>query len=113
MPPEILKDRYAQYTSDQHSLLNGRYLQIKQERPTLARRRLRLIHAGRLLSDGSYLFQILQPHEQRKSRAIDDKDEGTHGTPTVPFPIWLHCSVGAEMTGTEAEAEDLKTQVRC
>lgn len=41
-----------------------------------------------------------------------DTDSATGGDDAGALdPVWLHCSIGAEMTDGEAEAEDMKTQV--
>lgn len=77
------------------------------ERPTLQHRRLRLIHAGRLLTDGTYLYIWLASLEERQKRAkaIEGADDSVETTanPTTGA-AWLHCSIGAEETEGEIEA---------
>jgi hypothetical protein len=84
------------------------------------RRRLRLIHAGRLLPDGTQLVSWLGTHEERQQRATtrgkDDVADPTSllpaatGGASAPVP-WLHCSVGATISDGEDEGET-QTQVR-
>jgi len=83
------------------------------------RRRLRLIHAGRLLPDGTQLASWLGTHEERQQRAAtkgkDDAADPSSLLPAAtgaPAPVpWLHCSVGATISDGEEEGET-QTQVR-
>jgi hypothetical protein len=91
--------------------------QIREERPQLQRRRLRLIHAGRLLTDNTQLASWLSTLEERQQRAATkDKDDADSSiAPTAPGPSsvsWLlHCSVGPPLSEGE-EDDDVQAQVR-
>ncbi|KIM45045.1 hypothetical protein M413DRAFT_327737 [Hebeloma cylindrosporum] len=69
---------------------------IRDARPELHNHRLRLIHSGRLLTDGTPLLNSL--NEQRENH--DDRSSSTKPTTT-----WIHCSVGPLIAG---ELEDDK-----
>ena len=99
--------------------------QIREERPKLHRRRLRLIHAGRLLADGTQISSWLGTLEERQQRAatkVKDKSDpsilptalptssSSASAPAVAVP-WLHCSVGAQLSDGEEEGE-AQPQVR-
>ncbi|KAG9019272.1 hypothetical protein FRB90_004541 [Tulasnella sp. 427] len=87
--------------------------QIRLMRPSLEKRRLRLIHSGRLLTDGTFLFSwiaSLEEHQRRANidtgasrpstdSAVGDDPTGSHR----PEPIWLHCSIGPEIQEEEEE----------
>ncbi|KAH9851745.1 DUF2407 ubiquitin-like domain-containing protein [Lenzites betulinus] len=84
---------------------------IRIARPELKDRRLRLIHAGQLLADGTPLYSRIASEEQRRHRsevAVDDEQE-----PTTPGSstgtAWLHCSVGPQLSEGEAEEDKLQT----
>jgi hypothetical protein len=95
--------------------------QIREARPKLQRRRLRLIHAGRLLADGTHLESWLGTLEERQQRAAATraaKDEPDPSIlPNAPPPSsaaalpWLHCSVGAQLSDGEEDGE-VQPQVR-
>jgi len=94
--------------------------QIREVRPKLQRRRLRLIHAGRLLADGTQLASWLGTLEERQQRtATKVKDESDPSVlPNAPPPRsataavpWLHCSVGAQLSDGEEDGE-AQPQVR-
>ncbi|KAH8113514.1 DUF2407 C-terminal domain-containing protein [Phellopilus nigrolimitatus] len=88
--------------------------QIRAARPQAAQRRLRLIYAGRILSDAVILVDwlgALERHQQRASAS--DTQEGGGSLSAVegdgaagPAPTWLHCSVGAEIVEADEEAGD-------
>jgi len=85
------------------------YCQIRDVRPELQRRRLRLIHSGRLLTDGTFIYPWLTSLEDKQRRAI--KEVTTEEIPDVSQALtWLHCSVGPEFT--QEEEEENLTQVR-
>ena len=86
------------------------YGQIRDARPELQRRRLRLIHSGRLLTDGTYIYSWLTSLEDKQRRAVREvtTEEVQSASQTL---TWLHCSVGPELTQEEEEEENL-TQVR-
>ncbi|KAF8312993.1 hypothetical protein DL93DRAFT_2081687 [Clavulina sp. PMI_390] len=91
---------------------------IRVARPTLARRKLRLIHAGRLLTPGTLLHGWLVSLETRQSSsarrlvisspAADSKTaKDGIATGTVSWDsgdVYIHCSIGAEIP--EGEVED-------
>ena len=106
-----------------HCLLYASYVphlhrQIREARPKLQRRRLRLIHAGRLLTDGTQISSWLGTLEERQQRAATKvKDEtdpsilptalltGGSSSASVSAVPWLHCSVGAQLSDGEEERE--------
>lgn len=65
-------------------------------------RRLRLIHSGRLLTDGTFIYGWLKSLEEHQRRAhgttLESGGDGDQGTST-----WLHCSIGMEMQEDEEE----------
>ncbi|GAA98034.1 uncharacterized protein L969DRAFT_46117 [Mixia osmundae IAM 14324] len=104
---------------------------IRLLRPTIATRRLRLIHIGRVLTDGTLLVPWMlsllarqkRQEEETQSRFIDDaldvvkqvrsaaatSLEGSSArsaavAPEEIKPLWLHCSVGEEETEIDAAA---------
>ena len=82
--------------------------QIKHARPELIDRRLRLIHAGRLLTDGTLLYSWITTLEERQRRATENGDAAeTAGASTT----WLHCSIGPKIEEGD-EAEEGRLQVR-
>ena len=90
--------------------------QIREERPQLQRRRLRLIHAGRLLPDKTQLTSWLGTLEERQQRAAATTTKGKEEADSSVLPAaapapWLHCSVGAQLTDGEEDGET-QTQVR-
>jgi DUF2407 ubiquitin-like domain len=96
------------------------WAQIRVARPQLQCRRLRLIHSGRLLTDGTHLASWFGTLEERQQRAATKgKDEfDTLTSLNSPGPSaqqgsvpWLHCSVGAPLSDGE-EDSDAQPQVR-
>lgn len=84
--------------------------QVRDARPELQRRRLRLIHSGRLLTDGTFIYSWLTSLEDKQRKAV--KEVTAEEVPSVSQALtWLHCSVGPELTQEEEEEENL-TQVR-
>ncbi|KAF8160865.1 DUF2407 C-terminal domain-containing protein [Crassisporium funariophilum] len=79
---------------------------IREARPELHDRRLRLIHAGRMLSDGTFLYLWLLSLEERQQRANADDGLSAPNSKTT----WIHCSVGPTMEAGEAEADDTNVQ---
>ncbi|KAF8327474.1 DUF2407 C-terminal domain-containing protein [Cantharellus anzutake] len=76
---------------------------IKVERPSLARRRLRLIHSGRLLTNGTKLHGWIASLEERQKRSLvlgpkSSEDGG----------VWVHCSVGPEIPASELDDESVQ-----
>jgi len=75
---------------------------IVTARPQLKDRRLRLIHAGRLLTDGTLLHPWLSTLEGRQLRA--KTSDASLSSPRPHIITWLHCSVGPTLeAGTETE----------
>ncbi|KAF8995501.1 DUF2407 ubiquitin-like domain-containing protein [Cyathus striatus] len=66
---------------------------IRDTRPELKNRRLRLIQSGRLLTDGTYLYSWLESLEERQQRAIEDNGQHAAKSSTT----WIHCSVGPQI----------------
>ena len=84
--------------------------QIRESRPALQDRRLRLIHSGRLLTDGTLLYSWLETLEERQRRATFTSEAGdTPGHGGTASTIWLHCSVGPKLE--PGEDEETKVQV--
>ena len=81
--------------------LTGQCGQIRDARPELQRRRLRLIHSGRLLTDGTLVSSWLTSSENAQRNLIASGEEGA--LPAHRAPTWLHCSVGAELAQGEEE----------
>ncbi|KAG6330552.1 hypothetical protein ID866_8535 [Astraeus odoratus] len=81
-------------------------------RPQLRDRRLRLIHAGRLLTDGIRLHSWLITLEEKQQRATPSNE--TTSSPVQPSAItWLHCSVGPKVElGTETEEKPQVAQIQ-
>ncbi|KAF9049916.1 DUF2407 ubiquitin-like domain-containing protein [Panaeolus papilionaceus] len=77
---------------------------IREARPELQTRRLRLIHSGRLLTDGTLLHAWLVSLEERQQRA---KHDDTASNESIK---WIHCSVGPVIDLKEIEAEDQSPQ---
>jgi hypothetical protein len=75
-------------------------------------RRLRLIHSGRLLTDGILLYSWLASLEERQKRAAPDDEKGAqNATATPTTTTWMHCSVGPKLEAGEEESDEGKTQV--
>ena len=91
--------------------LTGCHGKIRNVRPELQKRRLRLIHSGRLLTDGTFIYSWLASLEDKQRRAVKEvtTEEDVPGASRAL--TWLHCSVGPELTQEEEEEENL-TQVR-
>jgi DSC E3 ubiquitin ligase complex subunit 3, ubiquitin-like domain len=62
-------------------------------------RRLRLIHSGRLLTDGSLLYPWLLSLEERQRQTSADEDQSSKELSGAT--VWLHCSVGPVMEDGE------------
>ncbi|KAI0819242.1 DUF2407 ubiquitin-like domain-containing protein [Trametes gibbosa] len=84
---------------------------IRTARPELKDRRLRLIHAGQLLAEGTPLYSRIASQEHRRQRS--DINAGEEGESTVhgssEGTTWLHCSVGPQLSEGEAEEDKLQT----
>lgn len=88
------------------SLLTARFMQIREARPELENRRLRLIQSGRLLTDGTFLYAWLVSLEEKQQRANIETIE----VPGKIATTWIHCSVGPKTEKGES-GEDEKEQV--
>jgi hypothetical protein len=88
-------------------------------------RRLRLIYSGRLLTDGTFLFEWLESLENKQRNAVavnaskagktseandgNESDASAHedvkGSSKASSTTWIHCSVGPQMEPGEEEQE--------
>ncbi|KAF8813740.1 hypothetical protein BYT27DRAFT_7157544 [Phlegmacium glaucopus] len=115
-PPESSRDLVVRFTEGSPDLTISvdkddtvRHLKrcIREVRPELQSRRLRLIHSGRLLSEGTLLHAWIISLEERQNRAnVDEGITGLLKTTTT----WIHCSVGQPLEPGEADTEDSNTQ---
>ncbi|KAG6920028.1 hypothetical protein DXG01_010096 [Tephrocybe rancida] len=78
---------------------------IREGRPELKDRRLRLIHSGRLLTEGTFLYSWLVSLEERQKRATPNDTNSVPQSPTEAAITWMHCSVGLTLEPGEAEEE--------
>ncbi|KAK7045683.1 hypothetical protein VNI00_007516 [Paramarasmius palmivorus] len=87
---------------------------IRRERPELKNRRLRLIHSGRLLTNGTFIYLWLKKLDERQRRATSDEGKGNGGVDASVTPstiaTWLHCSVGREIEQNEEEEDGSQIQ---
>ncbi|TEB37443.1 hypothetical protein FA13DRAFT_907122 [Coprinellus micaceus] len=77
-------------------------------RPELKDRRIRLIHLGRLLTDGTFLYSWLSSLEEKQKRAsaanVEDEEGSSKAVTLKPATTWIHCSVGPSLEpGEEVE----------
>ncbi|GJE91718.1 DUF2407 ubiquitin-like domain-containing protein [Phanerochaete sordida] len=86
---------------------------VRDARPALQDHRLRLIHAGRLLTDGTNLYAWLEALEEKQRRAVAGA-EGAESAAGAGLPTtWLHCSVGPKLEpGEEEETKVQKAQLK-
>src|SRR5882757_5343663 len=77
--------------------------QIRDVRPELQRRRLRLVHSGRLLTDGTFIYSWLTSLEDKQRKAIEEVTTEEDVPSANRALTWLHCSVGPEFTQEEEE----------
>ncbi|KAH9924351.1 DUF2407 ubiquitin-like domain-containing protein [Epithele typhae] len=88
---------------------------IRQARPDLADRRLRLIHAGQLLADSTQLYSRIASVEQRRRRptssagSSNDADNRSEEAAASSAPTWLHCSVGPKLQDGETDEGRMQT----
>jgi hypothetical protein len=85
-------------------------LQIRDARPQLQHRHLRLIHAGRLLSDATLLYDWLRSLEERQRRVVADdqfvdKAKGKSKAVDDADTAWVNCSVGPAFKPGEEHEE--------
>ncbi|EJU06064.1 hypothetical protein DACRYDRAFT_73335 [Dacryopinax primogenitus] len=112
----------------EHDAIRDIKKQIREYRPQLKNRRLRLIYLGRLLTDGIIFYDWLATLEERQRRAApqafatelrevlvdgaastDLKGKGRQKSKDAKDEeiTWLHCSIGAEM---EVDGEEERAQ---
>ncbi|KAF8070408.1 DUF2407 C-terminal domain-containing protein [Lyophyllum atratum] len=118
-PPEQARDLVIRFTEgipdlviavSQQDAVRDVKGKIRDGRPELKDRRLRLIHSGRLLTEGTFLYSWLTSLEERQKRAAPDDSNNTQ-QPQHPSSgtTWMHCSVGPKLAPGEAE-EESRTQ---
>ncbi|KAH9969818.1 DUF2407 C-terminal domain-containing protein [Russula dissimulans] len=125
IPPRELMVRFTEGVQDlllhvtEHETVRDVKAEIREARPQLQRRRLRLVHAGRLLTDRTQLTSWLGTLEERQQRAASKgkgKDEpDTSILPSAPPSVpWLNCSVGPQLADGEedGEVEPQETQIK-
>ena len=111
------------------------FQKVREARPNTARRRLRLIHAGRLLTPGTLLYVWLASLEEKQlgstkrlilggASGIADsqrrlKPKSTVGTTGSASDfkddrggVWIHCSIGAEVSDNETEEDRIQVSAR-
>ncbi|KAG6837807.1 hypothetical protein H0H93_016175 [Arthromyces matolae] len=81
---------------------------IREQRPELKDRRLRLIHSGRLLTEGTFLYSWLASLEERQKRSTANDTSYEPQLSTSPA-TWMHCSVGLRLEPGESEEGNLQT----
>ncbi|OSC97483.1 hypothetical protein PYCCODRAFT_1398693 [Trametes coccinea BRFM310] len=83
---------------------------IRDARPELKTRRLRLIHAGQILADSTAIYsRIASLDPQRHGTPAGSDDEGDSAVrATSSQTTWLHCSVGPQLS--EGEEDEGKVQ---
>ncbi|KAG5645419.1 hypothetical protein DXG03_006243 [Asterophora parasitica] len=79
---------------------------IRNGRPELENRRLRLIHSGRLLTEGTFLYSWLASLEERQKRAAPDDPIAAQSPHPMSGITWMHCSVGLKLAPGEEEEEN-------
>jgi len=89
---------------------------IKTAKPELHNRRLRLIHSGRLLTDGTFIYSWLTSLEEKQRKAVKQNVEffdEQRATAAIAAATWLHCSVGPEITPEDGqENTEQTTQIK-
>ncbi|BFZ64458.1 hypothetical protein YB2330_005604 [Saitoella coloradoensis] len=73
---------------------------IREQRPEFGRRRLRLIHSGRVLRDSGSIQTELRLSTKKTTRSTVEEEDVEVESGAV-----MHCSVGDEATREELEAE--------
>ncbi|KAI0688709.1 DUF2407 ubiquitin-like domain-containing protein [Cytidiella melzeri] len=89
--------------------------QIREHRPELQDHRLRLIHSGRIIPDGTYLYPWILALESRQRRATSKLADSGDPEPedASQSTIWVHCSVGNKIEpGEEDETREQRAQLR-
>ncbi|KAF8635243.1 hypothetical protein AX17_004016 [Amanita inopinata Kibby_2008] len=82
---------------------------IREARPELKNRRLRLIQSGQLLTDATHLFSHSVSVEERPHKVIvDDDDDDVSGRSSNAD--WMHCSVGPPLEPGEEENDNGRAQ---
>jgi len=97
----------------EHETVKELKTKIRTARPQAVKRRLRLIYSGRLLTDDTVLIAWVRKQEDRSQKGDALQGDGTKSTasesPVASPPIWLHCSVGAEIPEGEEEDKNVQT----
>jgi hypothetical protein len=75
---------------------------IRQARPELLNRRLRLIHSGRLLTNDTLLYPLLEGPQTE----IEDNNIASSTNAAKPATTWFHCSIGQAITPDDPEEDD-------
>ncbi|KAL4073331.1 DUF2407 ubiquitin-like domain-containing protein [Scleroderma yunnanense] len=82
-------------------------------RPQLEDRRLRLIHAGRILADGIRLHSWLTTLEEKQRHSASSNEAPSPPIQPSSTVTWLHCSVGPKIEpGTEVEETPQAVQMQ-
>ncbi|KAH0589150.1 UPF0645 membrane protein C20H4.02 [Termitomyces sp. J132] len=93
---------------DQRDTVRDVKRKIREGRPELKDRRLRLIHAGRLLTEGTFLYSWLASLEERqKQTAANATSSSQH--PHTASVTWVHCSVGPKLESGDMEEGTIQT----
>ena len=98
-----VKQKVLDVAVSQDEILRRHHGQIRDVRPELQKRRLRLIHSGRLLTDGVFIYSWLTSLEDKQRKAVKDVSSEEAVPTTSHVLTWLHCSVGPELTKEEEE----------
>ncbi|KAF8470350.1 hypothetical protein JB92DRAFT_3135187 [Gautieria morchelliformis] len=115
---ESLDPAYQPAPPQPSDLLKDSVRDIKKicgQRTEVANRRLRLIHSGRLLTDGTLLYPWLLSLDERQRRAhSEDHMASKEPSGQLNTFTWLHCSVGPVMeVGEDDERRATQaTQIR-
>ncbi|KAG6866202.1 hypothetical protein C0991_007227 [Blastosporella zonata] len=89
----------------QHDAVRDVKRKIREGRPELNDRRLRLIHSGRLLTEGTFLYSWLSSLEERQKRVAPIDSSNAPLLQLTPAITWIHCSVGPKLEPGETEEE--------
>lgn len=80
---------------------------IREARPDLKDRRLRLIQSGRLLTDGTSLHDLLMALEERQQGMNTESN-----APRKAATTWIHCSVGPKMEKADMIEDEKEPEVQ-
>ncbi|KAL1696035.1 hypothetical protein GGG16DRAFT_108709 [Schizophyllum commune] len=96
-------------TIDQLDTVKDVLNKIRTQRPDLRNRRLRLIYAGRLLTNDVFVFQHLAAVDER-ARRRDAAKQDAGGIQHDTHNTWIHCNVGPEIQPGEEEEGEARVQ---